>query len=69
MKKPQISLEKRARICLLGEQGYSTREIGLMENVSNATVSRIIKKKNETGELNNKQKSGQSRLLQKSDEQ
>ena len=68
MKKPQISLEKRARICLLSEQGYSTREIGLMENVGNATVSRIIKKKNETGELNNKQKSGRPQLLQKPDE-
>ena len=67
MKKPQISLEKHTRICLLGEQDYSTREIGLIKNVGNATVSRIIKKKNETGELNNKQKSGHSQLLQKPD--
>jgi transposase len=68
MTKPQISLEKHARICLLGEQGYSTREIGLKEGVGNSTVSRIIKKKKETGDLNNKPKSGQPRLLHKPDE-
>ena len=60
MKKPQISLEKHARICLFGKQDYFTREIGLIENVGNATISRIIKKKNKTGELNNKQKFGHS---------
>src|SRR3954468_319688 len=69
MTKSQISLKKHARICLLSEQGYSTREIGLMEGVGNKTVSRIIKKKKESGSLNNKPKIGRPRLLQKSDEQ
>ena len=66
--KPHISLEKHARICLLIEQGYSTRSVGEMENVSHSSVAQIIQKRKETGSLNNKPKSGRPRILQGRDE-
>ena len=68
IQKPHLTIEKQSRICLLSEQGYSTRQIGSIEGVGNKTVARIVAKKKETGSLENKAKSGRPRILQKPDE-
>ena len=52
-RKPHISLEKCARICLLVEQSFSMRKIAKIEGIGHMSVVRIIKKKEETGSLNN----------------
>ena len=61
--KTHISIKQRARICLLIEQGYSTRKVGEIEHVGHLSVARIIKKRRETGSLNNKTKSGHLRIF------
>lgn len=43
------SLEKRARICTLLDEGHTIRAIASIENVHNSTVSRIGKRWRETG--------------------
>ena len=68
MSKPHISFEKRARICLLIEQGSSTRQVAELEGISHSSVARIIRRRRETGSLNNKPKSGRPRILQRHDE-
>ena len=44
-RKPYISLEKHARICLLVKQGFLTRKIVEIKDVSYILVVQIIKKK------------------------
>jgi transposase len=60
---PRISLTKRSRIYTLRQEGYTVREIAASEQVSLDSVSRIFKKKEETGNFEDKPKPGRPRTL------
>jgi transposase len=60
---PSIAPEKRARIIALLEEGRSTRSIAFSEGVSQATVWRLCKRKEETSPLKDRPRSGRPRLL------
>jgi len=61
----QLSLEKRARISVLLEEGYTSRQIALREKVAHSTVIRINHKLKSTNSLLNKPKSGRPRIFNK----
>ena len=59
----QIFTEKRARVVSLLEEENTVRYVAHVERVHYSTVSRINKKKQETGSTENKLKSGHPWLL------
>jgi transposase len=56
----QLSLEKRTRISVLLEEGYTSRQIAFREKVAHSTVIRINQKLKLTGNLQNRPKTGRS---------
>ncbi len=60
---PQLSIEKRARIYALLEEGYQANIIASKEGVHKSTVTRLRQKKEETGSLENKKRPGHPRVL------
>jgi transposase len=61
----QLSLEKRTRISVLLEEGYTSRQIAFREKVAHSTVIRINQKLKLTGNLQNRPKTGRPRLFNK----
>jgi transposase len=61
----QLSLEKRSRISVLIEEGYSSRQIAFREKVAHSTIIRINQKLKSTGSLQNRPKTGRPRLFTK----
>ena len=57
------SLDQRARIVTLREEGHSARKVASMTGVSHTTVLRVCKQFNETGSLENQPRSGRPRSL------
>ena len=62
---PRLTLEQRARIILLFEEGYTSRQIATREKVAQSTVIDTRKRMQVTGNLHDKQRSGRPRLLSK----
>jgi len=60
---PRISIEKRSRIHTLHQMGFSTREVAVQEGVNQSSVVRICKKFNETGNFDDRPKSGRPKSL------
>ena len=56
---------QRARIQLLREEGYSTRQIALREGVDHSTVARICQRISNTGSYEDMSRSGRPRILSK----
>ena len=54
--KPRISLENRAKVVVLPEEGYSQRAIALRVGCSQRNVGEILKKYGETGEVKDREK-------------
>lgn len=54
----QLTIEQRARIILLLEEGYSTRSIAERESVSQTAVVKTGKRKRETGNLKDRPREG-----------
>ena len=66
---PKISINDRNRIIVLHEEGYSQVNIAKRVNCSRASVQKIVKKYNETGDIVDKKKSGRPNKLSLRDEQ
>ena len=66
---PKISLNDRNRIIVLHEEGYSQVNIAKPVNCSRASVQKIVKKYNETGDVVDKKKSGCPKKLSLCNEQ
>ena len=60
-KRRDCSLETRAQVEILVEEGYSQREIAVRLGVSQSCVSRTMKRKSQMGSHQRKQGSGRSR--------
>ena len=60
---PHLSPEKRARICALLDEGYSTRSIAARERVSNVTVWKTGKHREECHDYKDSPYSGRPRLF------
>ncbi|CAJ0903419.1 7260_t:CDS:2, partial [Entrophospora sp. SA101] len=58
-----ITLEQRARIYTLIQEGYSSREIAFCEKISHSTVVRIKQRKEKTGSFDIIPKPGRPRIL------
>jgi len=58
-----ISLEQRARIFTLLQEGLSSHTVAFRENVNHTTVLRIKKRKEETGSFNVIPKPGRPKIL------
>jgi transposase len=61
----QLSFEKRARISVLLEENYTSRQIALREKVAHSTVIRINQKLKLTNSLLNRPKTGRPRFFTK----
>ena len=59
----EISLAKREQIIYLRNSGKTFREISSELNVSLCAIYNILKKKNQTGVVDNKQRSGRPKKL------
>ena len=66
---PKISINDRNRIIVLHEEGYSQVNIAKRVNCSRASVQKIVKKYNQTGDVVDKEKSGRPKMLSLRDEQ
>ena len=66
---PKISISDRNRIIVLHEVGYSQVNIAKGVNCLRASVQKIVKKYNETGDVVDKKKSGRPKKLSLRDEQ
>ena len=66
--RPHLSLEKRARIYALLQEGHLTRVVAHRENVSQRTVVRVRHNKDATGTFANKPKSDRLRVVSVHDE-
>ena len=60
---PKILINDRNRIIVLHEEGYSQVNIAKRVNCSRASVQKIVKKYNETGDVVDKKKSGRPKKL------
>jgi transposase len=60
---PYLSLEKQARIISLIEEGYETNYIAAKEGVHRSTITRIRKRKEETGSIEYKKNPGRPRII------
>lgn len=67
-RKVELSVETRAIIVTLHEEGYSTREIASKTKASQAAVVKTLKRKKETGENKSRQRSGRPRVTSKSED-
>lgn len=63
-----ISIEKRAALITLHQEGYSVRKIGEKLNLPKSTVSCTICKYRESGSLNDKNRQGPSRITTNADD-
>lgn len=68
-KRRELNIETRARICFLREMNVSNREIARQLNISECCVRRTIKRKEETGGLESRKRSGRPRSMTERDEQ
>jgi Transposase and inactivated derivatives, IS30 family len=59
----QLSFEKRARISVLLEENYTSRQIALREKVAHSTVIRINQKLKLTNSLLNRPKTGLAKIF------
>ena len=66
---PKISINDRNRIIVLHEEGYSQVNIAKCVNCSRASVQKVVKKYNKTGDLVDKKKSVRPKKLSLRDEQ
>ena len=66
---PKISINDRNCIIVLHKEGYSQVNIAKCVNCSRASVQKIVKKYNETGDVVDKKKSGRPKKLSLCDEQ
>ena len=66
---PKVSINDRNRIIVLHEEGYSQINIAKHVNCLQASVQKIVKKYNKTGDVVNKKKSGHCKKLSLCDEQ
>ena len=64
-----MSINDRNPIIVLHEEGYSQVNIAKRLNCSRASVQKLVKKYNETGDVVNKKKSGRPKKLSLRDEQ
>ena len=63
----EILLEKRSVICALRGEGYSLAHISKKLNVPKTSVFHVLKKKEETGLVINKRRSGRKRITSASE--
>ncbi|CAG8764252.1 4246_t:CDS:2, partial [Cetraspora pellucida] len=66
--KKEIPEADREIICFLKQLNYSTHEIGKLIGVESSTVSKTWKRKEETGSIKDRKRSGRSRILSANDE-
>ena len=59
-----LSIEERAKVVVLVEEGYSMNKVAQTAGVSRYCVQMILKKQNETGIVAYRYRSGHPRLLQ-----
>jgi len=64
----EITIEKRSAICTLRGEGYSLAQIGKKLNCPKTSVFNVLKKKEETGLIINKQRSGRKRVSSASED-
>lgn len=67
-RKAELSVEKRAVIVALHEEGYSTRKIASKTNVSQNAVMRALQRKRETGCNQSRRRSGRPRATSNSED-
>ena len=60
-RKPQLSRSVKSNVILLKEEGYCNKQIAERFNISQASVSRILKKSSENLTLSPKKRSGRPR--------
>ena len=65
---PRTSIQKKARVCLLLEQGHSIHSIASMEGIHHSTVSRIGKAYQERGHHEDLLRSGRPIIFGPRDE-
>jgi transposase len=58
----QMDKEKRIRVSVLAEEGYSCRQIAKRVGCSHSAVVKLLQKKNETGSVADRSRSGRPRL-------
>ena len=68
-KAPNLSREKRASVIALHQVGYSTREVGRRLLCSQSSVSYTIRRYDETGNNDNRRRSGRPRASTPRDDQ
>lgn len=56
-----LSMDDRVKVVVLHDEGYSSRQIAAKVGCNQSTVLRIIKKKEKTGEIKDKQRTGRPR--------
>lgn len=64
----KICDETRAQVLILVEEGYNQRAIAQRLHINQASVSRIVKKKVETGSIMDKQRTGRPRATTSADD-